>query len=410
IIAVYSIGQEDGWHFLAQEYVQGATLKSFLQRKGALDALTALHIMRQVASAIKAAGDAGIVHRDIKPENIMLTSRGDAKVADFGLAQLYGGGEGVDITQEGMTLGTPMYMSPEQVHGDKLDPRSDIYSFGVTCYHMLAGRPPFEGPTAMSVAVKHVQESPPPLSEARPDLPPQVTSMVECMLAKRPEDRYQSVGEVLAEIRLAQRSSKGGGADDEFSLVEAPTGGASRSSGQLTRRAPFLLCVLLFATAAASAALGWFTRPSDPRGVPPAAATGAIKPHDSPREQYVHAMLLGDNADAFQAVIDHPRAERTWTRRAQEQLLLLSLQDRERWEDAETLLTTLKSHEDENPRYAAEYWAGLAVLRAYRGRNRESQNILRSHLDPRLRESLPDRSPFRRLIREAETLNRENGN
>jgi eukaryotic-like serine/threonine-protein kinase len=102
------------------------------------------------------------VHRDIKPENIMLTRKGDVKVADFGLAQI-SHGEQLHLTQEGVTMGTPLYMSPEQVQGKKLDHRSDIYSFGVTCYHMLAGRTPFQGTSAVAVAVRHIQDEPEPL-------------------------------------------------------------------------------------------------------------------------------------------------------------------------------------------------------------------------------------------------------
>ncbi len=119
--------------------------------------------MRQVAAALAKAAEQGVVHRDIKPENIMLTSGGEVKVADFGLARLTREGAANDLTQIGITLGTPLYMSPEQVEGKPLDPRSDIYSFGVTCYHMLSGLPPFGGETALGVAVQHLKSRPQPL-------------------------------------------------------------------------------------------------------------------------------------------------------------------------------------------------------------------------------------------------------
>ena len=113
--------------------------------------------MRQVAAALHKAAEQGIVHRDIKPENIMLAASGEVKVADFGLARLYSRDDAANLTQVGITMGTPLYMSPEQVEGRPLDPRSDIYSLGVTCYHMLAGEPPFRGETALGVAVQHLQ-------------------------------------------------------------------------------------------------------------------------------------------------------------------------------------------------------------------------------------------------------------
>src|SRR3984885_10106848 len=133
IVQVYSFGQQDGLYYIAQEYVQGMNLRQLLNRRGPPELLVAYHIMRQVASALTAAAEAGIVHRDIKPENILITRKGEAKVADFGLAQLAESEHRVQqLTQVGMTMGTPLYMSPEQINGESVDHRSDIYSFGVT--------------------------------------------------------------------------------------------------------------------------------------------------------------------------------------------------------------------------------------------------------------------------------------
>lgn len=408
IVQVHMVGEEDGQHYIAQEYVKGVTLRQLLRKKGPLEVVPALHIMRQVASALKAAGDAGIVHRDIKPENIMVTRKGNVKVADFGLAQLYAGGDGVDITQEGMTVGTPLYMSPEQLHGEKLDPRSDIYSFGVTCYHMLTGRPPFEGPTAMSIAIKHVQEPARSLHLARPDLPQSLTDIVDRMLAKNPDDRYPNASELLADIRRVQKSIRGDASEGEDALTalettvrDAPT---RHTAGGWS---PLWLGFILLTAAMAGAGMGWATRPTDPRAAAPPTSPGSIRSFESPRDQYVHAMLLGNNPDAFRAVMEHPQADRIWTRRAQEQIVLLLLQDRHEWKQAEELLNTLKSYEAESRRFGAEYWAGMAALRAYEGRYREARNILQSQLSRELRDALPERSPFRRLISEAETLTAE---
>ena len=163
--------------------------------------------MRQVAAALAKAAEQGIVHRDIKLENIMLTADGEVKVADFGLARMLREGEGVDLTEVGITLGTPLSMSPEQVEGRPLDPRSDIYSFGVTSYQMLAGVPPFAGETALSVALQHLKKQPDPLENHRPDLPPALCRIVHKMLAKSPESRHQWSQELLRELRQVQAAN-----------------------------------------------------------------------------------------------------------------------------------------------------------------------------------------------------------
>jgi serine/threonine-protein kinase len=166
--------------------------------------------MWQAASALQKAAEQGIVHRDIKPENIMLTDSDEVKVADFGLARLTDEGDALHLTQAGVTMGTPLYMSPEQVQGKPLDPRSDIYSFGVTCYHMLAGEPPFRADSALGVAVQHINTQPKPLDAARPDLPPTLCRIVHKSLAKDPAERYQSAAELLDDLR----SVRGGGVAD----------------------------------------------------------------------------------------------------------------------------------------------------------------------------------------------------
>src|SRR5262249_54826600 len=160
-------------------YVEGRNLREYLAKKGTVDPALAIRVMRQVASALERAAELGIIHRDIKPENILLTRRGEIKVAGFGLSRCFASDQpAVNLTQSGITLGTPLYMSPEQVQGLPLDPRTDIYSFGVTCYHMLAGQPPFRGQTAFDLALQHVKNEPAPLSVARPDLPRPLCAIV----------------------------------------------------------------------------------------------------------------------------------------------------------------------------------------------------------------------------------------
>lgn len=202
IVQVYTIGEEDGLHFIAQELVKGKDLASILKAKKVPDLGSSLLVIRQVASALKASGQAGIVHRDIKPENILVTRTGEVKVADFGLAQLHDNRDGGSLTREGMTLGTPLYMSPEQVSGNELDPRSDVYSFGVTCYQLLSGKTPFVGTSPMAIAVQHLNTVPPPLKKQNPKLPDVICRMVHRMMAKDKNLRYQSAGDVASDLKV----------------------------------------------------------------------------------------------------------------------------------------------------------------------------------------------------------------
>ncbi len=221
IVQVLMIGEQDGIQYIAQEYVAGMNLREFLARKGPPEMALALRIMKQVSAALQAAHTAGIVHRDIKPENIMITRKGEVKVADFGLAQLTQRGERLNLTQDGVTMGTPLYMSPEQVNGSKVDVRTDIYSLGVTCYHMLSGSPPFKGETAISIAVQHLKQDPAPLENIRGDLPPLLCRIVHKMLVKDPEKRYQSAQALLKDLKrvTAEGESKG---DSPLPNIELP--------------------------------------------------------------------------------------------------------------------------------------------------------------------------------------------
>jgi serine/threonine-protein kinase len=188
----------DGVHFLAEEYVAGPSLRAWLDARGPLDPRQALAVLAHVGSALVRAAQQGIVHRDIKPENLLVTPAGDVKVADFGLVRV--AGEDLALTQDGMTLGTPLYMSPEQGEGRVVDARSDLYSLGATVYHLLAGRPPFTGPSAIAVLMAHIKEPPPPLATRRPDLPAGLCRIVDRLLEKEPADRHQSPQELLQAV------------------------------------------------------------------------------------------------------------------------------------------------------------------------------------------------------------------
>ncbi len=200
IVQVYEFGEHDGLRYMALEYVEGRNLREYLARRGPPELAVAVSMMRQVATALARAHDQGLVHRDIKPENILVTRRVEVKVTDFGLSRFFAPGEALNLTQSGVTLGTPLYLSPEQAQGKAVDHRSDLYSFGVTAYHLLAGEPPFRGTTAVEVALKHVTDRPPPLADLRPDLPPDLCGLVHKLMAKDPADRYQTAREVLRDL------------------------------------------------------------------------------------------------------------------------------------------------------------------------------------------------------------------
>ena len=201
IVQIYDVKKVDGLHFIAQEYVRGRNLRQYLDRHGAVEPVMAITVLRQCAMALQKAAEFSVIHRDIKPENIMLSTSGEVKVTDFGLARINNDASQQALTQVGITMGTPLYMSPEQVEGRALDARSDIYSLGVTAYHMLAGHPPFEGENALAIAVQQVKDDAVPLQKIRPDVPEDLCEIIHRMISKEPGERPQSPTQLLKEIR-----------------------------------------------------------------------------------------------------------------------------------------------------------------------------------------------------------------
>ncbi len=201
IVQIFEVGQHDNIHFIAQEYISGQNLKMWLHRNGSAEPKLAMEILVGTAKAIRKADEFQVVHRDIKPENIMLSDKGEIKVTDFGLARVNSDQSQDTLTKVGITMGTPLYMSPEQVEGGALDARSDIYSLGVTAYHMLAGTPPFDGDNPLAIAMKQVKNEATPLGEVRPDLPETVCNLIHRMIKKSPENRPQSADEVLRVLK-----------------------------------------------------------------------------------------------------------------------------------------------------------------------------------------------------------------
>lgn len=185
--------------YIAQEYVAGTNLRQYLDQRGPLSIRESLSILLQTLAALKKSSSVGIVHRDIKPENILLTADGDVKVTDFGLARLLY--DDPKLTRAGTTLGTPMYMSPEQLQDGEVDVRSDLYSLGVTLFHVLTGKPPFTGETPLALAMQHVQATPPKVSDLRLEVPKALVRLIDRLLAKKPLDRFGSPDDVLSALR-----------------------------------------------------------------------------------------------------------------------------------------------------------------------------------------------------------------
>ncbi|MGL4513191.1 MAG: serine/threonine-protein kinase [Lacipirellulaceae bacterium] len=225
IVQVYEVGVAGDQHYLAQEYVPGGTLGQLVAKQGPLGPGQVLGVLCQVAMALAAAAERGLVHRDIKPDNLMLDRSGAVKVADFGLARVVGPAAS-RLTQVGVTMGTPLYMSPEQVEGRELDSRSDLYSLGVTAYHLLTGDPPFVADTPLAVAIKHLQEAPEPIASRRPGLPASLADVVDRLIAKSPDARYASPRELLDTLRrVAKRGAEEGWNDDETIAASAAIAG-----------------------------------------------------------------------------------------------------------------------------------------------------------------------------------------
>jgi serine/threonine protein kinase len=223
IVQVYDRGEtEEGASYIAMEYVPGGTLKEKIVAEGPLGAKEAALLGAQVAEALGAAHERGMVHRDIKPQNVLLTDKGDAKVADFGIARA---GSSVTISKTGSVMGTAGYMSPEQALGKPATPKSDLYSLGVVLYEGLTGELPFTADNPIAVSMKHVNEPLVPPREIDPTIPEGMNALVTKLMAKDPEDRYASADEVADDLWRVSRGRE---------PIAVPAGGAPTRP----RRAP----------------------------------------------------------------------------------------------------------------------------------------------------------------------------
>ncbi len=235
--------------YLAMEYVDGPSVEGLLERRGRLTVAESVRFARDAALGLREALRHGIVHRDVKPSNLLVAPSGSVKVVDFGLAKELRS-EGPQ-TEDGVVLGTPHYISPEQGRGKPVDHRSDVYSLGATLYHMLAGRPPFEGESQVAVIVAHVNDEPPPLSSVVPGVPESLAAVVSKMLAKDPLDRYPDYDALIEDLDAFEVGSKPDGRSAAPEASRLPTPRLVRSPRQVRWRLALLAALAAIALASA---------------------------------------------------------------------------------------------------------------------------------------------------------------
>jgi serine/threonine-protein kinase len=226
IVAIYDYAVHEGNPFLAMEYVEGSNLSQVLARSGRFSPPAALSVLGQVLDALAAAHRLGIVHRDVKPANILLLPDQRVKMTDFGISRF----DTSSLTQTGSVIGTPSYMSPEQCRGDPVDARSDLFSAGIVLYELASGTRPFTGRSMTEIALQVINQAPPDIRIAQPDLPIPLVLAVERALAKRPEDRFATADEMAA----ALRGSVGSAAPDTDRTVVVPRAAATFTEATLS--------------------------------------------------------------------------------------------------------------------------------------------------------------------------------
>ncbi|MFL5955582.1 MAG: protein kinase domain-containing protein [Gaiellaceae bacterium] len=198
IVTVIDRGEHDGRQFIVFEYVDGENLKRLIERRGPSPVSTALELGMQISRGLSFAHQQGLVHRDVKPQNVLLNGDGQAKVTDFGIARSLDVQHG--MTQTGTVLGTSDYIAPEQAQGQRVDEHTDVYSLGVVLYELLTNEVPFPGENFVAVAMRHINEPPPPIRDKRPDVPPRVEAAVQRAMAKDPEDRFPTMAAFCHEL------------------------------------------------------------------------------------------------------------------------------------------------------------------------------------------------------------------
>jgi serine/threonine-protein kinase len=317
IVQIYSTGQTAlGQPYIAMQYIEGGSLREKLselaKRKKLLTTEQVLNILRQMALALSVAHQANIVHRDLKPSNVLIRPDGTPVLVDLGIALVK---DGPKLTQTGGLIGTLHYMSPEQARGKPLDGRSDLYSLGIILYEMLAGVLPFDSPDSIAVLHQHVYEEPPPLSKRRPDLSPQLLSIVDICLQKEPTNRFQNADEMVRAIDLALQAEGLQGPNPLATQVLTEL----RDSGLISRRQVVrpstqerrrqlpvpLWAMITFLTLAVVIALLFVLRPFGTQSSPPETAVA----QNSPQPTAPPAIVVIDSTESPTLTVDPVTAE-----------------------------------------------------------------------------------------------------
>lgn len=229
IVSVYDWGQDGDTSYIVMEYIDGRSVRDLIKARGRLDDTQVAGIGGEIAAALSSAHAAGVIHRDVKPANVLISSQGQVKVTDFGIA--LSGNSPNELTKAGSVMGTATYFSPEQAQGFDVDARSDLYSLGIVLYEMATGAPPFAGDNAVAVAYQQVQEPVPPPSTRNPAIAPALEAIILTALAKDPNARYQTADEMRADLLRFRRGEEVLGGPQTAQVVEMPTAAVASVAG-----------------------------------------------------------------------------------------------------------------------------------------------------------------------------------
>jgi predicted Ser/Thr protein kinase len=275
IVTVIDRGEYESKQFIVFEYVDGENLKALIERRGPAPVTTALELAMQIARGLSFAHQQGLVHRDVKPQNVLLNGDGQAKVTDFGIARSLDVQQG--MTQTGTVLGTSDYIAPEQAQGQRVDEHTDVYSLGVVLYEMLTNEVPFPGENFVAVAMRHINEEPPPVRDKRPDVSPRLEAAVQTAMAKRPEDRFQTMADFCRELEANLAEAQGGTAAPPPPRAKRPR--ARRVPRQGANPWPIVLALVTLIAIGAVIAYLLANHGNGNGSSPPGGGSGGAVPH-----------------------------------------------------------------------------------------------------------------------------------